>query len=136
MKLGELQVKLYNRNTYDYNEVFRGEPIHIKAGGYIVIDYEKANLFMGTMCSVKKDKGGKALPESFKKLEMDKEDRRRVELFLRDEKEEKARKTFVCHKCNEEFRSKASLVEHVKDEHLDDLADRKTREEVEEMENE
>ena len=134
MKLEGTQVKLWNRNKFDYSELYRGEQINIKAGGYVVMDYEQANRFMGTMTAVKKNKGGVPMPESFKRLEMDADDKRRAELYLRDETDQKAKKTFVCFKCNEEFKSKAALLVHVKDEHMDDLADRKTREQVEEME--
>lgn len=78
----DTQVKLYNRNKYDYSEIFNGVHIHIPASGHVVMDYEQANRFMGKMPAIKKDKHGNQLPETYKWLEMDIEDKRRAELAL------------------------------------------------------
>jgi len=108
-------VKLHNRNEYDYTELFRSQPIFIKAKGFIKMDYEDANRFLGQMPEFKRLKDGTQDPRSFKWLEMDKEDRRRVELALRNESEEKSKRIFVCHACGKEFDDKKALSKHAKE---------------------
>lgn len=108
-------VKVHNRNDYDYSENFRGVQINIKSKGFVKMDYEDANRFMGKMPEFKRLKDGTQDPKSFKWLEMDKDDRRRVELALRNESEEKAKRVFVCHACGKEFDDKKSLSKHSKD---------------------
>jgi hypothetical protein len=130
-QLDGTQVKLWNRNTHPYSEIFNGKLIEIPANEYVVMDYEEANRFMGKWCPIKKDKGGTPLPSSYKMLAIDPKDKSRAEAFLRNESEVKAKKTFVCHCCGEEFEKKKALIDHVKKKHMNDLADEKTREELE-----
>jgi len=99
-------VKVWNRNKYEYRELFKGKEIVIAAGKFVEMDYEQAISFLGKMCPIKKDKHGVCLPDSFKKLEIDQDDKRKAELSLRDEAEERSKKTFVCMKCMKEFTSK------------------------------
>ena len=129
------QVKLLNKNSYPYTEVFNGKIIEIPANGHIVMDYEEANRFMGKWCPIKKDKGGTPLPSSYKMLAIDPEDRARAEAFLRNESDIKSKnqKTFVCHCCSEEFEKKKHLISHIKKKHMDQIVDEKTREEIEDM---
>jgi hypothetical protein len=134
MKLTGTQVRLFNRNSYDYSEDFQGRTILIKAGEFVVMDYEEANRFMSKMNNPKRGKDGLFIKSTFKRLDIDPDDRRRAESYLRDEKEEETKRIFVCHACTKEFTSKQALTKHVKDMHMDELADQKTREAVEEME--
>lgn len=108
-------VKVYNRNDHDYSEKFNGKEIYIKAKSFVKMDYEEANRFMGMLPQFKRLKDGQQDPVSFKWLEMDKDDRKRVELALRNESEEKAKKVFVCHACGKEFDDKKSLSKHAKE---------------------
>ncbi len=108
-------VKVYNRNDHDYAEKFNGKEIYIKAKSFIKMDYEEANRFMGMLPQFKRLKDGQQDPVSFKWLEMDKDDRKRVELALRNESEEKSKKVFVCHACGKEFDDKKSLAKHAKE---------------------
>jgi hypothetical protein len=108
-------VKIYNRNEHDYVEKFQGKELFIKAKGFIKMDYEEANRFMGQLPQFKRMKDGHQDPVSYKWLEMDKDDRRRVELGLRNESEEKAKKVFVCHACGKEFDDKKTLLKHAKE---------------------
>jgi hypothetical protein len=117
----DMMVKVWNRNKFDHKELWRDKQIHIPAGGHISMDYDEANRFMGQMFSPKFDKGGIQLPESYKWLEVDKDDRRRVEMSLRNETEEKAKRVFVCMACNKEFESKKALMAHSKEKHSDIL---------------
>jgi len=117
----DLTVKLWNRNKLDHNEKWRDKDISIPAGGYIKMDYDEANRFMGQMFTPKFDKGGIQVPSSYKWLEMDTDDKRRAELNLRNESEEKSSKVFVCMACSKEFSSKKSLINHSKEKHSDIL---------------
>lgn len=134
MQKSDTMVKVWNRNKFDYSEIYNGKMVEIKAHGFVEMEYEQANRFMGKISPIKKDKHGIPLPSSYKKLEMDPEDKRKAELCLRNETEEKLKKTFVCFKCSKEFSTKTRLLAHVKENHMDDLADETTRDEVEDME--
>lgn len=117
--MSDFLVRIHNKNEYDYSEKFRGREIFIKAGGNIKMDYEEAHLFLGQMPEFRRRKDGTQDPRSFKKLVMDAEDRRRVELILRNEAEEKTKKVFVCMACKKEFTSKKDLIKHSNEEHSD-----------------
>lgn len=123
-------VKIYNRNQYDYQEKYRDKMVMIPSGGFIEMDYEEANRFLGKMPEFKRLKDGQQDPRSYKWLEMDKDDRRRVEMALRNEADEKSKKVFVCHACKKEFEDKKELLKHVKKEHMSQLEE-KAREELE-----
>ena len=113
----DMTVKVHNRNKFDYTEKFRDKDIFIPAGGNVMMDYDEANRFLGQYVTPKKGKDGVHLPSSFKRLEIDKEDRRRVELVLRNESEDKSKRVFVCMACGKEFGSKSSLLAHSKEKH-------------------
>lgn len=129
------QVKVLNKNSHPYSEVFNGKIIEIPANGHVLMDYEDANRFMGKWCPIKKDKGGTPLPSSYKMLAIDPDDRARAEAFLRNDIDTKAKgqKTFVCHCCGDEFEKKKALIAHIKKRHMDQLVDDKTREELEDL---
>jgi len=113
------EVKIFNKNTYDYEETFRDQRYFIPAGGHIILDYEEAVKFLSHMSKFKRDKDGQQDPRTYKWLVMDEADKKRAELFLRNEQEEKAKKVFVCHACSKEFTSKKKLLAHAEEEHLD-----------------
>lgn len=117
------EVKVWNRNKYEYSEMFAGKEIVIPAGKHITMDYEQAQIFLGRMGKFIRTKDGQQDPKSFKWLEVDKDDKRRVELSLRNEQDEKIKKVFVCHMCGEEFSSRKSLLAHSTKEHADDLVE-------------
>jgi hypothetical protein len=115
----DMMVKVHNRNKFEHREKFRGKEIVIPAGGYLSMDYDEANRFLGQMFSPKYDKGGVQTAQSYKWLEVDKEDRRKVELSLRNETEEKSKRVFVCMACGKEFQSKSALSSHAKEKHAE-----------------
>jgi uncharacterized C2H2 Zn-finger protein len=98
------------------------------------MDYDAAQSFLGQFTPVVRMKDGTSDPRFLKKLEIDKDDARRCELVLRNEQEEKAEKVFVCQACMKEFSSKKSLLKHVKDNHMESVADKKSRDEIEDTE--
>ena len=125
----DTMVKVHNRNKFDHKEMFQGREIFIPANGYLLMDYEEANRFLGQMVTPKFDKGGVQLATSYKWLEIDKKDKLKAEATLRNEQEEKATKIFVCMACNKEFTSKSALLKHSKNEHSDLMVEDKEEEE-------
>ncbi len=117
--MSDFMVKIHNKGDYDYSEKFRGSEIFIKSKGFVKMDYEQANMFMGTMPPFSRRKDGTQDPRSYKKLVMDDDDRRRVEAILRNEAEDKSKKIFVCMACNKEFSSKAALKKHSTEDHAE-----------------
>lgn len=113
----DTNVKVYNRNSFDHVEKFKGGIVTIKANSFIEMDYEEANLFLGQMFPPKFDKNGLQKKESFKRLEIDQADKKKAELHLRNEKDEKAKRIFVCMACGEEFKSKKELLKHCDENH-------------------
>jgi len=129
----DLNCKLYNRNGFDHKEMFQGKEIMIHANSHIVMDYDAAQSFLGQFTPVVTRKDGTTDPKFHKRLEIDKDDARRCEMSLRNELEEKSTKVFVCQQCMKEFSSKSSLLKHVKNNHMGQIADKDSREEVEDL---
>jgi uncharacterized C2H2 Zn-finger protein len=129
-----LDCKVYNKGTFDHKEMFQGKEIIVPAGKHIMMDYDAAQSFLGQFTPVVRMKDGTSDPRFLKKLEIDKDDARRCELVLRNDQEEKAEKVFVCQACMKEFSSKKSLLKHVKDNHMESVADKKSRDEIEDEE--
>ena len=116
-------VKVWNRNSFDHLEKFRNKTISIKAGSYAQMDYHDAIDFLGQFWPPRYNKGGQALPESFKFLEIDVDDRKEFLAEMDGEQKKKADKCFVCGMCNKEFPTKVRLIKHVKANHQNNLAD-------------
>ncbi len=116
-------VKVWNRNTFDHVEKFRNKQITIKAGSYTQMDYHDAIDFLGQFWPPRYGKGGQAIPESFKYLEMDHSDVRAALDDLADGHKEKSEKCFVCGLCNREFATKGKLIKHVATKHKSQLTD-------------
>lgn len=62
------QARVYNDNVHPYNEVFKGTPVHIPAGGFVDMDYEDALQFEYTGAPMIKNAGGQQCPTSFKRI--------------------------------------------------------------------
>lgn len=65
------KVKVINTNVHPYKEVFQSKLIEIPPGEYVVMDKDKASLFLGTANPIVRDVDGAPMPESFKKLHME-----------------------------------------------------------------
>ena len=123
------EVKVWNRNSYDYKEKFKGEEIFIKAGGYVKMDRWEANQFLGSYVPIIKGKDEQQDPRSYKYLEIDQEDLRRIRI-QQEGGSEGSQKTFVCHACGKEFLTKNGLLKHIKTKHLDEMQDKDARDEL------
>lgn len=123
-------VKVWNDNKYPYTENFRGNKVTIEAGGFVEMDYDQAVLFLGTFVPIVKGKNGLQDPRSYKMLRIDQEDRKNYVLNNSLGEKEDTEKVFVCHACSKEFRTKKGLEKHIKDKHLNEMADDDARDEL------
>lgn len=123
-------VKVHNRNVYPLIETFKGQNIHIPANKYIEMDYDEAVQFKSQYHQPIFDKGGVQDPTSYKYLELDSDDVKRVYRQRgnvgTDEKKEK----FVCHVCAKDFLTKKGLLAHIKGKHLEAMVDEDARDEL------
>lgn len=94
--------RVYNLhpNGLTHREKFRDEIIEIKAGSYVLMDYEDAVLFRGQFYPMKLTADGGHDPASFKviKIEQDQPDK-----HVNEEE------SYVCHIDGKKFASKAEL---------------------------
>jgi hypothetical protein len=123
-------VRVWNRNSVVHKETFKGDEIVIQPGKFIMMDFNEANDFRGQFFTPKFNKGGAQTIDSMKYIEIDKNDYKAALDELNSRGEDRAKKTYVCMKCNKEFSSKRALLTHVKNTHSDELADDETREEL------
>ena len=131
----ENAVRVWNRNTYPYSEKFRGKEYSIPAGKCIEMSYDEAVLFLGSFTPIVRKGDGTCDPRSFKKLEIDPEDKaairdQRLHLIDKDEKET----VFVCHACSKEFLTKKGLEKHIKDKHMTEMVDKEAYKEMHDRE--
>lgn len=64
-------VRVWNKNVHDYKEKFRDDHIHIKAGQYILMESEQANIFRGTFSPIVLDADGNKIAEGFKMISIE-----------------------------------------------------------------
>jgi hypothetical protein len=124
-------VKVWNRNSFDHKEKFKGSIIEIPAHKFIEMDYDEAVLFRGQFFNPQFGKDMVQKPESYKWIEIDPEDRAKVlKERASDGGESDVEKIFPCHVCAKEFRTKNGLLKHIKDKHQDIMVDKDARDEL------
>lgn len=96
---------------FTHKEKFRDETIEIKAGGYVLMDYEDAVQFRGQFMPMKKDGMGQPDPKFFKC----------IELKQHDESAEPEKKKFVSMMDGREFQTQAELDAYVKSNFADQV---------------
>lgn len=101
------KVRVYNENTFPYDDEFKGEKIHIPAKGYIEMDYYDAFEFKGAFKSPKRDGDGQPLPSSFKMIRID-ETAQAPEVLSKEH---------ACIACKYKAGTAAALEAHVKEAH-------------------
>lgn len=114
-----MQVKVWNNNVHDYREKFRERDLLIKAKGFIVMDRDEAEVFIGSYAGRMKTGDGQDDPRGFKMLKVDYEG-----IDIPEPAE-----AFVCHADGKTFQTKAEL-----DSHEEQYKDRIVKDEVAEQE--
>jgi hypothetical protein len=66
-----MKVKVWNDNTYDYEEKFREQDIKIPAKSFIEMEYDEALTFKGTFAGIKRDADNQPLPQFFKMIRLE-----------------------------------------------------------------
>lgn len=95
-----------------HREMFRGDMVEIKAGSYVLMDYEDAYQFKGQFCPIKLDGMGQPDPVSFKVL--------KLEPHTENAKAEITQK-FVCQRDGKVFNTKAELDAYTEANYKDDV---------------
>ena len=63
--------KVWNRNTYDFTQDYKGQKIHIPAGKYIEMEYFEAKAFASFPYPMKKTAQGVDDPTHFKMIDIE-----------------------------------------------------------------
>lgn len=113
-------VKVWNTNTHDHQEKFKGTMITIKAGGYVEMTADEAVEFKGQFYPPVV-KNGVHFPEGFKKLRL--EPIETVGGATVEEPDE-----HICIACGFKAASKAGLASHVRANHANQMIDDDARE--------
>ena len=114
-------VKIWNNNTYDHEEKFKGQDVVIPAGGFIVMNKFEAVEFKSQFKQPIFLKGGVPDPKSFKKLSLEP-----IDDTINGSKDSE----HVCQNCGFGAKSAAGLKAHVRANHLQSVKDKEVREEL------
>jgi hypothetical protein len=109
-----MQVKVWNTNTHDLVERFKGNEVIIPAGKFIEMEYYEANEFRGQYHPRPVDNDGKMVddPKYYKML--------RVEIPGDKPIPSKAVGGYTCMKCQGAYQAQDELDFHVKTKHAND----------------
>jgi hypothetical protein len=66
-----MKVKVWNDNSYAYNETFREQKISIPAKEYIEMEHDEALLFRGTFAPIKRDADGNPTADGYKMIRIE-----------------------------------------------------------------
>lgn len=66
-----MEVKVWNDNTLDFKQEYRGVNYHIPAGQYILMDEQEAYQFRGAYYPIIKDGAGQQTRESYKMIRIE-----------------------------------------------------------------
>lgn len=107
-------VKVWNRNTYEYRERFKGQEVVIPPNSFVVMNQFEAVEFKSTFVNPRFLKGGVPDPRYYKMIVIEP-----MEDKARDgTAEEKEPESLVCQKCGFEAKSKQGLRAHIKANHI------------------
>lgn len=105
--------KVWNDNTYDHTEIFKGDKIFIKAQEYVLMEEDDAVMFRGQFSAPILDGDGQPKPQSYKKIRLTLHDASEAAPVVSPE--------HVCQACKYKGVSEKDLVEHVEVMHKDSL---------------
>lgn len=115
-------VQVWNDNSVDHVEKFRGDEIKIKSKSFIVMDSEDAYLFKGQFFPPKFNKSKLQTIESMKCIRI-------VEDF-NVKKEVSKTDANSCMKCGFKAESQAGLKSHIRSKHVDSMVDEDAKKEI------
>lgn len=104
------KVKVWNDNVHPHKETFKGDPISIKAGGFIVMEEDEAYDFRGRFTPPVLGVDGDHRPEGFKMIRIEK-------MTAEDSAEEPKIDTLRCVACNYRGSNAEDVAEHAKATH-------------------
>lgn len=113
-----MKVKVWNRNTVDFTQDYKGDKVYIPAGKYIMMDYEDAIAFRGLYYPVVLDGADVPTVESRKAIFIDEDDQRH-EILRRGGVPVANGKDLICHVCRFKAVSQYELDGHTSAEHKD-----------------
>lgn len=117
------KVRVHNDNIHDYKEKYKGEPILIKAKGFIEMEEDEAYQFKGTFSPIIRDADGNDLPEGYKMIRLEKN-------WVTDESTEPKEIVHQCMACHYKGSSVADLSEHTKTHAESLVVDKEAEEEI------
>lgn len=107
-----MKVKVWNNNTVDWKEKFKGELIVIPSKGYIEMEFYEAHEFKGQFSPINIKGDGTQDPTSFKMIKVDPP----VQL---EAAESDADEVFPCNVCKKVYTTEGALVKHSEAQHAD-----------------
>lgn len=104
--------RVYNRhpNGYTHKEMFRGDPIEIKAGDYVLMDYEDAVQFRGQYFPMIIAADGTHDPKGFKVIKIEPDEA---------EQKHEVKLKYICQLDKKEFNSQEELDAYIKANYAD-----------------
>ena len=115
------EVKVWNKNTFDHEEKFKGQVIKIPANSFIVMDRHEAVEFKSQFKQPVFLKGGVPDKEHLKMIVLE---------TIDDTIKEEPKNDLVCQKCGFEASSAAGLKAHIRAKHLQAMEDADARKEL------
>jgi hypothetical protein len=117
-----LMVRVYNDNTVEHVETFKGQIYRIPPGGFITMETDEAVQFKSQFRTPVFDKGKNQTPESKKRL--------RLEEIQNGAKTAPQQDEYLCHKCGFKAQNKAGLSAHTRANHLESMVDEDAKKEL------
>lgn len=108
-------VKVWNDNILPFTQKFKDEQINIPSKGFIKMQWDDAQQFLGTYFQPEYDGTGQQKPESYKMLRIEGKPPHLQNVHTET----------VCAACGDKFASESDLNSHIDRHHLDEMEDQK-----------
>lgn len=109
-----MRAKVWNDNTCEWTEMFKGEKVTIPAGKYIEMEFYDAHEFKGQYSPIKIKPDDTQDPKSFKMIRV-------VKVTQEDGELDDSKQVFPCNLCKKVFTTEAALIAHSAKEHADQM---------------
>ena len=110
------QVKVWNDNTYKYEENFKGDYVSIPPKEFIIMEHDQAIDFKGTMNNVIRNADGVCEPRGYKMIRLEK---------IPEGAHPSKKNLFRCEADGKMFDSSEELDSYIKNNHTEKLSDPK-----------